>query len=308
MKKIFITGGAGFIGSHLVSSLLKDGKNGTVYDSLAAGRREFLEENKKLLFIQADVLDNEKLNKEMKGHDFVFHLSANADIPKGNDRSEIDLKQTFLSTINVLEAMRKNKIKNMAFSSSSAVLGDPRVFPADENYGYCEPISLYGAAKLSSEAYISAYVNLFKINAWVFRFANIVGSRSTHGVIYDFIRKLRTNPKKLEILGDGNQTKSYLHVEDCVNAMLYVINHTREAFNLYNISGHDTINVKRIAEIVTEEMKLKPKFLYTGTKGGWKGDVVRVQLGNNKIQSLGWKPIYNSEEAVRQAVRSLLEN
>jgi len=310
-NRILVTGGAGFIGSHLVDRLLKDPTcRVTVYDNLSSGWREFVAhhlKNKNFRLVVGDLLDKSSLREAIKGHDFVFHLAANPDIRKGNIETDLDLKQNLIATYNLLEAMRVEGIKKIAFSSTSAVFGEPEVVPTPETYGPCLPISLYGASKLACEGLISAYCHLFNMTAWIFRFANIVGGRATHGVIYDFIRKLRRNPRELEILGDGSQEKSYLDVKSCVDAMLFIISHASDQVNVFNIGNTDRITVRRIAEIVVEEFGLRDvKFKFTGGRRGWKGDVPFMMLSLEKLEKLGWKPTISSEEAVRAAVRKLL--
>ncbi|MBA3043846.1 NAD-dependent epimerase/dehydratase family protein, partial [archaeon] len=209
---------------------------------------------------------------------------------------------------NVLESMKINNVKNIVLPSSCTVYGEAEVTPIPENYGPMIPVSLYGASKLASEGLITAYCSMFDMNAWVFRFANIVGSRSTHGVILDFINKLRNNPDELEILGDGKQTKSYLHINDCLDAILFAVEKTNDKVNIFNLGCEDWITVDRIAEIVVEEMNLKNvKFRYTGGSRGWKGDIPRIMLSIRKIEKLGWKPRYNSEKAVKITAESLIK-
>ncbi|MEM2205076.1 MAG: GDP-mannose 4,6-dehydratase, partial [Candidatus Hadarchaeales archaeon] len=217
-----------------------------------------------------------------------------------------DLKQNVLATFNLLEAMRACGVKRIAFSSSSTVYGEARTLPTPEDYGPLLPISLYGASKLAAEGLISAYCHTFGFRAWIFRFANIVGPRQTHGVILDFIQKLRKNPEELEILGDGNQNKSYLWVEDCVEAMLLAVERSTENPAIFNLGNTDRTTVRRVAEIVCEEMGLQPRFRFTGGRRGWVGDVPEMLLDIAKICSLGWRPRYSSEEAVRRTVRVLL--
>lgn len=308
--KTFVTGGTGFIGSKLVDELIERGDNVTVYDNLSSGKTEFIEKhkvNKNFNFVQADLLDFETLKKSMQGHDIVFHLAANADIRYGTEHPRHDLQQNLLATYNVLEAMRQNGIRKLVFSSTSAVFGVPTVMPTTEDYGPALPASLYGASKMACEAFISAYANLYGIQSWIFRFANVIGQRVTHGILHDFLIKLKNNPSKLEILGDGEQEKSYLYDEDCVNAMLYVIEHADERISIFNIGSNDRIKVKRIAEIICEEFGIKPRFIFTGGTIGWKGDVARMALDTRKITKLGWKPKYNSEQAVRMSVKGLKE-
>jgi UDP-glucose 4-epimerase len=207
----------------------------------------------------------------------------------------------------MLESMRRLGVKNIAFTSTSTVYGDATIMPTPENYGPLMPISLYGASKLASEALISAYCHTFDMRAWIYRFANIIGDRSSHGVIYDFMGRLKKDPSKLTILGNGKQSKSYLHVDDCVDAMLHVVNNSKEQVNIYNIGSEDRIDVANIARIVADEMKLNGvAFEYTGGERGWKGDVPLMALSIEKIKELGWKPTHNSEESVRLCARSLL--
>lgn len=308
----FITGGAGFIGSHLVERLLaEDSRHITVYDNLVSGRRKNIARhlnNGRLRFVQADLLDYDTLCQEMAGHDIVWHLGANTDIPGGNKVTDLDLKNCTAATRNVLEAMRANDIKKIIFSSTSCVYGDAPPVSLCETYGPLLPISLYGSAKLACEALISAYSHLFDIRALMFRFGNVVGARMGHGVIYDFIVKLRKNPRELEILGDGKQEKPFFLVEDCIDGMLHAFKHASAQYDIYNLGAENFTNVTRIGEIVAGETGLKNvKFRYTGGKRGWPGDVPVVHLSIEKIKALGWRPGCSSDEAVRVATRRLLE-
>jgi UDP-glucose 4-epimerase len=309
-KNVLVTGGAGFIGSHLIDRIIGN-HNVTVYDNLSSGKKEFISahfDKKNFSFIEADLLDLGNLKNAMKNQDAVFHFAANADIVLGSEKTDTDLKQGTIATYNVLESMRLNDVKNIVFPSSCTVYGETKVTPIPENYGPMIPISLYGASKIASEGLITAYCSMFDMNAWFFRFANIVGSRSTHGVILDFINKLKNNPDELEILGDGKQTKSYLYIDDCLDAMLFAVEKTNDKVNIFNLGCEDWINVDRIAEIVVEEMNLKNvKFRYTGGTRGWKGDIPRIMLSVEKIEKLGWKPKYNSENAVRMTIKSLVK-
>ncbi len=308
--QIFVTGGAGFIGSHLVDKLIQKGNTVTVYDNLSSGDKQFIKqhfENKNFRFIKADLLDLKKLKKEIKNHDVVFHIAANPHVRLGEKQTDLDLKQGIVATYNILEAMKLNDIKKIVFSSSSVVYGETPQMSLSETYGPTLPISFYGAGKLGAEGLISAFCGTFDFQAWVYRFANIVGTRGTHGVIVDFINKLRKNPTELEILGDGKQQKPYLHVSDCVDAIIFGFEKSNEPLNLFNISCDTTTTVTRIAEILTEEMEFKNvKFKYTGGKRGWKGDIPHFQLDANKINKLGWKAKYNSDEAIRKSIKELL--
>ena len=311
-KKIIVTGGAGFIGSNLVDRLLLRGNEVIVIDNLSSGKMEFLKEhieNPDFKFIRLDLLKLDDLKKTVKDADAVFHLAANPDVRLGASDTKVHLEQNIIATYNLLEAMRVNKIKNILFTSTSTIYGEATIIPTPENYGPLVPISLYGASKLACEALITSYCSTFDMNSWLFRFANIVGPRGTHGIIIDFINKLRNDPDSLEILGDGKQNKSYIHVYDCVEAILFAMENSTEMVNIFNIGSDDTINSTRIGEIVVEEMGLQDvKFKYTGGSRGWKGDVPRMMLSIDRIRSLGWKPVYNSEKSVRDTTRSLLNN
>jgi len=308
--KIFVTGGAGFIGSHLVDKLIEKGHTVTVYDNLSSGDKQFIKqhfENKNFRFIKADLLDLRRIKKEIKNHDVVFHMAANPHVRLGEKQTDLDLKQGIVTTYNILEAMRFSDIKKIVFSSSSVVYGETPQMSLPETYGPTLPISFYGAGKLGAEGLTSAFCGTFDFQAWIYRFANIVGTRGTHGVIVDFIDKLRKNPNELEILGDGKQQKPYLHVSDCVDAIIFGFEKSREPLNLFNISCDTSTTVTRIAEILTEEMGLKNvRLKYTGGKRGWKGDVPRFQLDASKINKLGWKAKYTSDEAIHKSIRELL--
>ena len=309
-NKIIVTGGAGFIGSHLADRLLSGGNEVTVIDNLSSGKMEFLKQhttNPGFKFIKLDLLETEKLRKAIQGADFIYHLAANPDVRLGAEDTKIHLEQNVIATYNLLEAMRINEQKNIIFTSTSTVYGEAAIIPTPENYGPLIPISLYGASKLACEALITSYCSTFDMKSWIFRFANIVGERGTHGIIIDFIDKLRNNPQMLEILGDGQQRKSYIHVSDCVDAILYAVKNSHEMANIFNIGSIDTINSTEIGEIVVKEMGLRNvKFTYTGGKRGWKGDVPRMLLSIEKLREVGWKPSYNSKNSVVAAVRSAL--
>jgi len=308
--KAFITGGAGFIGSHLVDTLLGDNHSVTVYDNLSSGNKTFIQHHlkqKEFHFIQADLLNLKRVKQELPDHDIVFHLAANPHVRLGETQTDLDLNQGIVATYNVLEAMRQTDIKKIVFSSSSVVYGETTEPSLPETYGPTLPISMYGAGKLGAEGLISAFCGTFDFQAWMYRFANVVGARGTHGVIVDFIEKLRKDPQELEILGDGKQCKPYLYVSDCVDGILYGYTHSNEKMNLFNLSCDTTTTVTRIAEMVTEEMGLSDvTFKYTGGIRGWKGDVPRFELNASKINKLGWKATLTSDEAVRKAIKDVL--
>jgi UDP-glucose 4-epimerase len=306
-----VTGGAGFIGSHLVDRLIAAGEV-VVFDNLTSGKHEFLSQhrcNPRLEFVRGDLLDMDRLEKALAGCDFVFHLAANPDIRVSSiERPDTDLKQGTIATFNVLEAMRRADVRKIAFSSSSVVYGEPTTIPTPENYGALVPISLYGASKLAAEGLISAYCGTFGLQTWIFRFANIVGSRATHGILVDFHRKLSTEQRELEVLGDGNQAKSYLLVEDCVDGMLFGIQHSNQPVNIFNLGSEDNVRVARIAEIFLREMGLnETEIRYTGGRRGWRGDVPLMQLDVTRMTALGWKARHSSEEAITLAARELVK-
>lgn len=310
-NKILVTGGAGFIGSHLVDCLTEKENRITVFDNLSSGKIGFIEnhlENPDFTLIKGDLLDHKAIERACKDIDLVFHVAANPDVRLGASDTKIHFDQNILATYNLLEAMRKNSVKKVAFTSTSTIYGEAHIMPTPENYGPLLPISLYGASKLACEALITSYSHTFDMQAWIFRFANIVGPRSTHGITVDFIRKLQENPIQLEILGDGKQEKSYLHVSECVDAILFAIEKSKEDVNIFNIGSEDTISATGIGRAIVEEMKLSEvKFIYTGGSRGWKGDVPRMRLDIEKLKDIGWKPAYTSERSVRETARTLLE-
>lgn len=307
--RYFVTGGAGFIGSHLVDKLIYRGEV-KVYDNLSSGRREFIKHHSdkfNFSFVLADLLDFDLLKKEIAGSDVVFHLAANPDARLGEEQTDLDLNQETIATYNVLEAMRINNIKKIVFASSGTIYGETPIIPLPEDYGPVLPISLYGAGKLSCEGLTSAFCHTFDMKSWIFRFANIVGSRATHGVIYDFVHKLKKNRNELEILGDGTQEKPYLSVEDCVDGILFGFSNSDQKVNFFNLGCESTTDVKTIAKMVTEEMGLnKVRFKYTGGDRGWKGDVPQVGLDVKKMKKLGWEPKLSSDEAVRKAIKEII--
>ncbi|MFC1931497.1 NAD-dependent epimerase/dehydratase family protein [Chloroflexota bacterium] len=308
--QIFVTGGAGFIGSHLVDRLVSMGKV-TVYDNLSSGKKEFIKHHlggNNFTFVQADLLDFSTLSEAMRSHGVVFHLAANPEARWGIQNTRLDLEQETLATYNVLEAMRVNEIEQIIFASSGTIYGETPVVPLPEDYGPALPISLYGAGKLASEGLISAFCGTFAMRAWIFRFANVVGKRTTHGVIFDFIRKLKQNHAELEILGDGNQRKPYLHVADCIEGVLFGFQNSTDRVNVFNLGCSSATDVNTIARMLVEEMGLEGvAFKHTGGDRGWPGDVPQVRLNVEKMSKLGWRARYTSDEAVRKAIREILE-
>ncbi len=305
--RIFLTGGAGFVGTNLVQALLKEKHTVTIYDNFSSGAESFVPDSAGVTVIKGDVLDSDALTKAMKNHDLVFHLSANPDVRIGERNPLLEFEQGIRATFTVLEAMRQNGITQIAFSSSSVVYGEPQQLPTPESYGPLLPISLYGATKMSSEALLSAYHGTFGFTVWIFRFANVVGTPSTHGLLHDLFQKLDKNDKSLEVLGDGTQTKSYIHVRDLVDAMVYTINNTNErGIHVFNVGGDDTISVREIAEMVIKKRKSNAKIHYTGTSRGWKGDVTQMHLDCTKLHSTGWKQTMSSREAISAAIEEML--
>jgi len=310
-----VTGGLGFIGSHLISSLMTQKTKICVFDNLSAGTLENLKKwvrNPNLTIVKGDLLNPRDLAKlGSSNFDFVYHLAANPEVRVGSTNPKIHFEQNILATHNLLEHIRKTKgTPTLVFTSTSTVYGEATRIPTPEDYGPLMPISTYGASKLASEALISAYAHNYNFKALIFRLANIVGSRSQHGVIYDFAQKLKKNPKELEILGDGTQTKSYLHISDCIEAILLGLTRSSKQVEIFNIGSENQINVKDIAQIVIEEIKLKKvKLKLTGGVDGgrgWKGDVKNMLLDISKLKCLGWKPKLSSEEAIRKASKELL--
>ena len=311
--RMFVTGGAGFVGSHLCDILLDDGHEVVVFDNLSSGKIDFLNEKivsqkSSLSLIKGDLLILDEVEHAIKGAEIVWHLAANPDIRLGTEVTDTDLKQGTFATYNVLEAMRKNGIKKIAFASSSVVYGEAKQMPTPEDYGPLFPISLYGASKLASEGLISSWVGTFGLQAWIFRFANIIGARGTHGVIFDFINKLKQDSTTLEVLGNGLQEKSYMEVTDCVRAMNHLVMTEESPINYFNLGSGDTCSVSRIAEIVVKASNLEHvEIKYTGGERGWAGDVSKAMLSTSRLDSTGFESNYTSEEAVLHTAQCLMK-
>src|SRR3989338_9016002 len=311
--KALVTGGAGCIGSEVVKELIKNHEV-TILDNFSSGKTEHVEEfadNDGFNLIEGDVLDAETLENATKGKDIVFHLAANPDIKFiTGERTDKDLQQNTIATHRVLDAMQKTGVKKIAFSSSSVVYGKADMIPTPEDYGPLKPTSLYGASKLACEGLISAYCNMFDMQGWIFRFANIVGDKSRkkgRTVVSDFIFKLRNDPTCLEILGDGRQSKSYLLVDECVDGMIFAVDHSNDPVNIFNLWTKDAITVDEIAKIVINEMGLKNvKISHTGSSGGWPGDITNFLLDVTKLEKLGWSSRHNSAESVRTSAKRML--
>jgi len=311
--KILITGGAGFIGSHLCDHLLAWGDQVHALDNLSRGRLENVAhnlDNRQFRFIQADLLEFEPLQRlfEAERYDAVFHLAGNSDIQRSVRETDLDLRQTFLTTYNVAECARRSNVREILFTSSSTVYG-PHDKPLSEATGPLHPISLYGAAKLASEGFLAAYASLFDMSVWIFRLPNVVGERLTHGCVYDFVERLHKDLTQLLVLGDGKQEKPYADVKDVIDAILLAWKCSRDHVNCFNIAASGTTSVREIARIVIEEMGLRNvRIEYTGEERGWPGDVPHFQYDSYKIRALGWEPRHSSEQAIRQAVRSMVKS
>ncbi len=314
-RRIVVTGCAGFIGSHLTDALLEMGNQVVGVDNLSAGRKAFLENAEiypDFQFVQADLLKDD-LRKVLKGADAVFHIAANPDVRSGAKDTLSHYQQNIEVTYKVLEAMKDSGVKDIVFPSTSTVYGETSVIPTPEDYGPLVPISVYGATKLACEALICSYAHSFDMSAVIFRFANVVGSRSTHNVLHDFVAKLRADPKKLEILGaEPGTVKSYVHVSDCVRGMTVGAEYARNRVEMFNLGSDDRASVKDIADIVTSAMELRDvRYEWTGgVQGGrgWIGDVKSMLLSSDRLRSYGWEPTMNSSQAIRKAVREILSS
>jgi UDP-glucose 4-epimerase len=310
-KKTLVTGGAGFIGSHLVDKLVEKGCEVVVVDNLAAGKMQFLGESRDKIQIEnVDLGKPDSLESIIKGCDVVFHLAANPMVNIKEEETRLHLDSNILLTFNILESMRREGVSNIAFASTSTVYGEPSQVPTPENYGPLIPISLYAASKLSCEAMISAYCYNFNMRTVMYRFANVIGLRSTHGVIFDFINKLRADPNNMEILGrEPGTKKSYIHISDTIDGIIHAYENSKEKVGIYNIGSEDSIDVRDIANIVCKEVGLQDvKYHWTGGVDdgrGWKGDIKTMLLDIEKIKQIGWKPKYGSSQAVGLTAREL---
>lgn len=311
-KRVVVTGGAGFIGSHLVDRLVELSNDVVVIDNFSSGKEEFLEQSiEKIEIVRDDLLTPSELNRTLENTDAVFHLAANPEVRIGAQDTRVHLDQNIIVTYNLLEAMKAKDVKRLAFTSTSTVYGEADKIPTPEDFGPLVPISLYASSKLACEAMIAAYCYTFGMNSVLYRFANTVGPRSTHGVTYDFVNKLRKDPNVLEILGkEPGTVKSYFYISDCIEGMITGFEDSSEKVGIYNIGSEDYIDVKTIANIVCEEMSLDDvKYHWTGGVDdgrGWIGDVKVMLLAIDRLKALGWKPEYNSADAVRETTKSLL--
>ena len=314
MRKVLVTGGAGFIGTSLVGRLLELGDEVYSADNFVIGERrhaEMYQNNPNYHFVEIDIDDTEKFCERFKSEEFdvIYHLAANSDIKKGGQNPQVDYRDTFSTTRSVLELMRRNGIKNLFFASTSAIYGDVNGERATEDLGGLRPISYYGGAKYACENFISAYAFMNDLNVMVFRFPNVIGPYLTHGVIFDFVEKLNKNPRSLEILGDGHQTKPYIYVDDLVDVIIKMTDKIEPGMEIYNIGVENATSVTKIADILCEVMHLKDVvYNYTGGSVGWKGDVPKFQYNLKKIHDVGWRAKYDSDDAVRMTCEWVKEN
>jgi UDP-glucose 4-epimerase len=307
VKRAFVAGGAGFIGSHLVRALLEDATMEVVaYDNLVSGSRSRLEEalaDPRATLVVGDIEDIEQLGRAMAGCDQIYHFAANPDIARAMTDPTIDFWQGTRLTSNVVEAARTNGASRITFASGSGVYGDQGALEVDETFGPLVPISTYGASKLGCESLLAAYSHMFGLQSVAFRFANVVGPAQTHGVTFDFVRRLRADPTRLRILGDGSQSKSYIHVTDVVSAMLTLNAQNWEGFDVFNVGTDDYITVSEIADLVVDRMGLRDvSYEYTGGTRGWKGDVPVVRFRSEKLRSLGWRNAFSSRQALIESI------
>ncbi|HWK44715.1 MAG TPA: NAD-dependent epimerase/dehydratase family protein [Stellaceae bacterium] len=309
--RYFVTGGAGFIGSNLVDRLLAGGHEVIAYDNLSTGFSRFLAGARsfdRFRFIEGDLLDEPALNAAVAGADFVFHLAANADVRFGTEHPRKDLEQNTIATYNVLEAMRANGVKRIAFWSTGSVYGEAAVFPTPEDAPFPIQTSLYGASKVAGEAMVSAYCEGFGFQGTIFRFVSILGPRYTHGHVFDFYKKLLADPTRLPVLGDGRQRKSYLHVDDAIDAILLAIDKAPGKLNIFNLGAQEYCEVRDSIRWITAHLGIEPKIEFAGGQRGWIGDSPFIFLDTTKIRALGWTPRHSIGEGIVRTLTWLMEN
>jgi UDP-glucose 4-epimerase len=314
-KSVLVTGGAGFVGSHVVDRLLAAGARVTIVDNLSTGFREFIpaasaDGKPRVNFVEGDLLDAKLLEGAMAGQDFVFHMAANADVRFGTSHPRRDVEQNLIATQNVLEAMRLHGVKHIAFSSTGSIYGEPSVIPTPEDAPFPVQTSLYGASKVGAEGLLSAYAFGFGYQVWIYRFVSLLGPRYSHGHVLDFWRALRKDPTRLYVLGNGTQKKSYLHVQDCVEAILVAIEKAKSptGVHIHNLGHEDWIDVNQSIGIICRELGVTPKLEYAGGERGWVGDAPRILLDTARIRALGWAPKKTIAESVTETVRFLDAN
>ncbi len=311
MQRVFVTGAAGFIGSNFVDRLLAMGCHVVGYDNFSTGQREFLAAaagNPQFQLVEADVLDLDKLQQAMAGCDSVMHLAANADVRLGPQRTRIDLEQNIIATWNVLEALRLNKIKQITFASTGSIYGEADVIPTPENAPIPIQTSLYGASKLAAEGMIEAYSEAFGIKTFIFRFVSILGERYTHGHVVDFCRQLLEHPNHLDVLGDGHQKKSYLYIQDCLDAILATMDLCEDRVNIFNLGTDEYCEVNDSIGWICKHLGVSPEITYSGGNRGWIGDNPFIFLDCKKVRSLGWEPKLSIQEGIVRTIEFLLEH
>ena len=309
--KAFVSGGAGFIGSKLVDRLLDLGHEVTVYDNLSTGLLQFLEYARdfdRFRLVKGDLLDEDSLSEAITGHEFVFHLAANADVRFGTEHPRRDLEQNTIVTYNILEAMRNHGIRKIAFASTGSVYGEATVIPTPERAPFPIQTSLYAASKLAGEGMIAAYCEGFGFQSWIFRFVSIFGERYTHGHVFDFYRELKQNSSRLEVLGNGKQRKSYLYIQDCIDAILLALEKSSESVNVLNLGVDGYCEVNDSIGWICEELGVSPKLEYTGGDRGWIGDNPFIFLDTSKIRDFGWKPKLSIKDGVLKTIQYLKTN
>jgi UDP-glucose 4-epimerase len=309
--RILVTGGAGFIGSNLVDRLLQDEHTVVAYDNYSTGNEQFLEHAKaspNFSLVEADVLDPAELTRAMHGCNFVFHLAANADVRFGTEHPRKDLEQNTLATFNVLEAMRAAGVRRIAFSSTGSIYGEPEIFPTPEDAPFPIQTSLYGASKLAGESLIQAYCEGFGFQGYIFRFVSILGERYSHGHVFDFYKSLKANTDELRVLGDGHQRKSYLYIQDCIDAILMATERAQDKVNIFNLGTDECCQVNKSIGWITSHLGVTPRLTYTGGKRGWIGDSPFIFLDCSKIRALGWQPKLSIKEGVIRTLEYLQEN
>jgi UDP-glucose 4-epimerase len=306
--KIVVTGGAGFIGSNLVDRLLKDGHDVAAFDNFSTGQRNFLTSALAapgFTLVEGDTLDLDALRLACRGAAFVFHLAANADVRRGTERPDRDLQQNTVATFNVLEAMRLEGVRRVAFSSTGSIYGEPEIFPTPETAPFPIQTSLYGASKLAGEGLISAYCEGFGMQGYIFRFVSVLGERYSHGHVFDFYRRLRHDPHELPVLGDGRQRKSYLYVQDCIDAMLVAIARASDKVNIFNLGTDEYCQVTDSIGWITGHLGLSPRLKFSGGERGWVGDSPFIFLDCQRIRALGWRPALSIREGVIRTLEYL---
>ncbi len=309
--KYFVTGGAGFIGSNLVDRLLHLGHEVVAYDNFSTGQERFLEwafAASAFTLVRGDTLDEDALTRAMAGCSFVYHLAANADVRSGLEHPRRDLEQNTIATFNVLEGMRGNGIRRIAFASTGSIYGDPDLFPTPESIPFPVQTSLYGASKLAGEGLIQAYCEGFGFQGYIFRFVSILGERYTHGHVFDFFNALKKNPAELRVLGDGRQRKSYLYVQDCIDALLLAPEKGKDKVNIFNLGTDEYCQVDDSIDWITGHMGISPHRTYTGGERGWIGDSPFIFLDCTKIRALGWSPRLSIREGVIKTLDYLQAN